>query len=821
MTREVTDNLYIELGYFTPEEYYTYEANAVADFSTAATFTCIAEAGAVKDFSVAITATATQTTVNTRVINFVAPLGTAFNSTMTVDALRITEVTLISNAYMTTDFVVNRSATITLANIANVNAQAQRTANFDCGMDVSATLTAELTQVNYVDFSATLNASASATIVGKSFVTASPVIFKGVGKPEINYTTTKFGAGSLYLNGSSYLYAPDKNTRFDIPSSASVNPAGQFTVEAWIYPTAVNRTALIVGQWQGNSSSTQGWKLEQFNSEVTFTVRTGSSTTQGIGTGSSTPLNVDAWNHIAVVRGTNNGITDIAIWVNGVRRNSASWSNASFANTGEVRIGYSGETGTTYFQGYIDAVNFRVGSARYNTFTTPITLPTSEYSTINTTDKILVNFNDNYLDQSTPNTVAFTAQLNTAVTQTTTAEKVIIASAALSSAFTQTATALRIFEFDVFGLDSDTELTATAERILDFDAGLDSAATLSVDNLRTRNFDTALTTTATATAEATRILEFDVFGFDSVSELTATAATVADFDAGLDVTAALSVPGERIKQFSAQFDTVASQLTAAAKVGQALVTIESQFTQTTQATKTATADISVNTNFTQSASANLTRDFDAGLDTAFTQTTDIDVSSGAVVNLNTEFTQTAQGGLQQQAQSELNTVSTLAVSGQIVIVADSTQTVTAALTANANRTRSATAQFNTVATQLTATGIVVNKTALLSATTTLTAQAQRTRTTTVALQAFASQLTVGSEQSSAQAQLNSAFTLSCQTIEIRIDADLTYMVPKETRSYSISDEWRDDIIIPESRAYMIVEETRDYMLANTEETYII
>jgi len=40
MTRQVTDNLYIELDYFTPEEYYTYEAVAQSALAAESTFAC-------------------------------------------------------------------------------------------------------------------------------------------------------------------------------------------------------------------------------------------------------------------------------------------------------------------------------------------------------------------------------------------------------------------------------------------------------------------------------------------------------------------------------------------------------------------------------------------------------------------------------------------------------------------------------------------------------------------------------------------------------------------------------------------------------------
>ena len=40
MTRQVTDSLYVELGYVTPEDYYVYVANAQASVAAESTVTC-------------------------------------------------------------------------------------------------------------------------------------------------------------------------------------------------------------------------------------------------------------------------------------------------------------------------------------------------------------------------------------------------------------------------------------------------------------------------------------------------------------------------------------------------------------------------------------------------------------------------------------------------------------------------------------------------------------------------------------------------------------------------------------------------------------
>ena len=68
MTRQVTDQLYIELDYFTPEEYYTYYTEAQAALASEATLT--ANAGIVKVFSAALTSSATMSVTGSKLINF-------------------------------------------------------------------------------------------------------------------------------------------------------------------------------------------------------------------------------------------------------------------------------------------------------------------------------------------------------------------------------------------------------------------------------------------------------------------------------------------------------------------------------------------------------------------------------------------------------------------------------------------------------------------------------------------------------------------------------------------------------------------------------
>lgn len=826
MTREVTDNLYIDLGYFTPEEYYTYEANAEADFASAATFICVTTAGSVKDFTADFAATASQSATATRIKQFDVEFTGVFTPNMTVIAIKNLGSTMSVVATMSVSVERNRAVDIALDTIANISAQSARTRDLTSGLSVSATLSAQLTKLVLVNFAATLTSTVSLTCTGKDFVISSPVVFRGVGKPEINYTVTKFGAGSLFLNGSSYLYAADRGSRFNI-ANPDADSDSNFAQEIWVYPTSAisSNERFIVGQWEGNSSSTQSWKIVQTPSlGIQWVFRVGTSTTTSLS--ATSVLNINAWNHIVVVRRrVSSTSTTWALFVNGTNvangsGRSALWSGAG----GQVRIGYSGESSSGYFQGYIDGFNFRNrGSAALAYFPTSpsLTVPTAEYTSGSTfgSSVILLNFNDNYLDQSEPNNVTFASALTSAFTQTVTARKVIIANSALTSAATLSATIGKLVNFNanlpviatqlsavgkigqaviacdvvaslsasgnrqrnaVSALTSAFTQTANAEASKEFDSDLSSTATLSVQSLVTKG---AVATLTSAFTQSTVVARTRDVASNQTAQVTLSAQAIknVELQSALAVTASLACDISRTRPFAVDLPVVATQLTAAAKIGVVLVACDA--VATLSATVTSGKIVIANLNSTVTLTASTTR------------------------------TRTALSSLQVQANlSAVNTRTRTLVSTQNAVA---TQSATATITKRiaSNLSASFTLQAQSGGLQL----FQANLTAQASQ----SAQINVRRSATAILPVIASQLTVGTDTNRAQANLVSTFTLQCTVIEVRIDPDLTYMVPKETRSYMIIEELRNDTVVPEFRTHDIDKELRGYTVLNTEEEYII
>lgn len=230
MTRQVTDNLYIDLGYFTPEEYYTYEANAEASLTTQAAFVCSADGGAIVDFICAMSSSVTQTTVAAKTVNALAPLGTAFNSTMVVDAFRITEVNFVGNFALAADFNRNRSVDIALATAITQSLQAARIRDVNINLTAAVTQTAQAQAVKTA--SATLASSFTQTTSAQKLIIATSAISSAFSQTVIGNRVNRLITSSAFVGDAySTLEITSEQNKFGgfslkIPATTAVSVNG-------------------------------------------------------------------------------------------------------------------------------------------------------------------------------------------------------------------------------------------------------------------------------------------------------------------------------------------------------------------------------------------------------------------------------------------------------------------------------------------------------------------------------------------------------------------------------------------------------------------
>jgi hypothetical protein len=202
------------------------------------------------------------------------------------------------------------------------------------------------------------------------FDTAGDNVLETVADAQIDTTTKKFGSGSLEFDGTGdWLLMP--NTPNQQLSTSN------FTVELWVY-LATGDTGSARGLI-AKGTSTTGWLVSLDSSQkIVFTYTTSTITSSGA-------INLDAWNHIAVVRqGT--GSNQTKIYINGTNDGTGTVST-DFNQTSVMYVG-ANRTGGDPMKGFIDDLRVTKGFARYTaTFTPPI----SELIVYGTSDNIVNN----------------------------------------------------------------------------------------------------------------------------------------------------------------------------------------------------------------------------------------------------------------------------------------------------------------------------------------------------------------------------------------------------------------------------------------------
>jgi hypothetical protein len=205
-------------------------------------------------------------------------------------------------------------------------------------------------------------------------------------------TFSPYGANwSNYFDGvDDYLYVSD-NSAFSLGSS-------NFTMEAWIYPTATGNFPVIASQYQTGSTSFF-WSLGQNTApvsprDVNFYAYHSSGNTL---LNASNVVVLNTWSHHAVVRNSNT----IIYYINGVSVATAALSNALNDSSALVTIGNGGDTGyVTYpFTGYISNLRIVKGTAVYTSSFTPSTTPLTAIA--NTS--LLTCADNRFIDDSTNN----------------------------------------------------------------------------------------------------------------------------------------------------------------------------------------------------------------------------------------------------------------------------------------------------------------------------------------------------------------------------------------------------------------------------------
>lgn len=182
--------------------------------------------------------------------------------------------------------------------------------------------------------------------------------FRLYNSAALSTTQVKFGATSLSLNGTNQYAESEPSPHLHLTS------ANTWTMEAWIYPTALGSTRTIIGIGDGGSTWSTNL-ISQFSvtaaGELSF--QYGSSSTV---TSSGAGMTTNNWYHVVAVM---DGATDtLQMYVNGTRYYNNTVTFTATQTLPRVTIGRTptGNATGQFFSGYIDDVRITNGVKRYD-----------------------------------------------------------------------------------------------------------------------------------------------------------------------------------------------------------------------------------------------------------------------------------------------------------------------------------------------------------------------------------------------------------------------------------------------------------------------
>lgn len=192
-----------------------------------------------------------------------------------------------------------------------------------------------------------------------------------VGSVAVSTTQKKYGDSSLAFNGTTdYItVTPVADFQFN---------AGDFTVEAWIYPTTVgtlNRYIWTCAETLVTNFAYMALSINGTTSNLSAQVRSATGGGTIFCTSTST-VALNTWQHVAMVRQGQN----LFLFLGGVLvASSTTWATlpnakALLTSVGAMANGYTDAT-MGRFAGYVDEVRLTNGAARYSANFTPHTQP--------------------------------------------------------------------------------------------------------------------------------------------------------------------------------------------------------------------------------------------------------------------------------------------------------------------------------------------------------------------------------------------------------------------------------------------------------------
>jgi hypothetical protein len=796
MSRQATDQLYIELDYYYPEEYYVYQAEAAAAVIATATVSC--DAGLIKSSAVSLTSSASLSSISGNVQQGEA----ALNSTVsqTVSAQRITDTAVALTASVTQSVFAAKNAELILVAFAagslTASAQRQRDAELaatgawtiavdyirqrDTGYDETAAFTQSVAYLRSRDFESTVQAAfslaADADKVSEvsasldtsfSLSTNSQANYSAIIDISSNYSIVANG-GISYLSSASLNFISSLRTSryFGFrPRNLTISSFSNSNYQFGSYSYRPLSSQTFPYRFNLNSHSQDDWVLEGWfrqdfvSNSITNTLTLnvgglrigiqkpgGSSLYQALAQlvlndGSSfvetaNKSGYSTFKHLAVVK---TGST-ISWYFDGSRYATTtapeSWYSGSTVAVTNFRVSASGNV-------WLDEVSFVIGNTyNFNANNTSITVPATVRDNLPLYTQFLYHFDNNGLDDIDPSfiTQIASATLNSNFALTGIISGPVRASASLTSSFNVVAGAVRVKQITLTAF-SDAATSATALRTKQLASSITAQATVSATALRTKQLASTQSSAFALTADADLQQGFS-------ADLTADFATTAT--------------ALRTKQLAAAANTAAT-VTVQGKLDRPLAAdLSSAATADFNAVKTTVADIDVIALFSPSITVFASRAGDvdlyssASLSVSATRTRDTEIALSSAMQLDVDYTRIKE--LDATVNSSFTVEAT--PSGKISFIVSLSSEFTQTQTVDLVKAFDADLSSSFSTTIQTFDSLFLVGASLQSASATLTAVSSRQRDVSISTEAIATQLTVAAKVGEVVCDISSAATMS-------------------------------------------------------------
>jgi hypothetical protein len=413
-----------------------------------------------------------------------------------------------------------------------------------------------------------------------------------------------------------------------------------------------------------------------------------------------------------------------------------------------------------------------------------------------------------------------TSDLNTQFSITTDISVIKQGTIELDAFNTQLTAASKIGDFLVT-FDVSFTKDFSAIKTTDITKTLSSEGTLSADVSRTRSTSSTLSAANTVSVTAQRTRSGDAT-FDSVLSISTDAVKTTDTSSDLNVVILLTAESLPIRQFASALSVAFSTQTNAVITADAQSTLNSAFTQSAEPVADLEGSADLDSAFTISLTPTVTKtfvieldafntvistvakigDFLVTFDTAFSISATARVIRAEDLDLQSEFTQSLIANRIQQGASTLNAVFSQTATGvnQYELEAD----LDSAVTLNTNAVKTVSAEISIASAGDFVLTVAVSRTTDIDLinTTSVVVVAERFRFTPTTMASVSTMSINAGIKADAQAVLSVQFGIVAPTDVVHID-ELVYVVPTETREFTIKSEQRTVTIDSEQREYTV------------------